>query len=146
MSKLVSISVILALLAVTLSFVVADNGMYMRDQSNHVLCSYKLNEMLSMVCKEFNSVLPHKRGGGMSAATELDPLDPIQYVEEKEGSSADVVPYPLFGGRFYGSETAFSSLAAQSRRARAREGIADRCCRKACDVTVLAEYCSIPNF
>ncbi|XP_022213778.2 probable insulin-like peptide 2 [Drosophila obscura] len=142
MSKIVSISVVLVLLAVTLSSVVADS-MYMRDQSNHVLCSYKLNEMLSMVCKEFNSVLPHKRG--MPAATELDPLDPIQYVEEKEGTPSDLsMLYPLFGGRFYGGEDALSSLTAVRRRT--RQGIADRCCRKPCDIAVLKEYCSIPNY
>ncbi|XP_017136943.1 probable insulin-like peptide 2 [Drosophila miranda] len=142
MSKIVSVSLVLVLLAVTLSCGVADSSMYMRDQSNHVLCSYKLNEMLSLVCKEFNSVLPHKRG--MPAATELDPLDPIQYVEDKEGTASDVLPYPLFGGRFYGGEEALSSLAAVRRRT--RQGIADRCCRKPCDISVLTEYCSIPNY
>ncbi|KAH8286383.1 hypothetical protein KR054_008197 [Drosophila jambulina] len=105
--------------------------------SDFRLCSEKLNDMMMMVCHEFNSIMPQKRG---MIASELDPLDPIQYVEAKE--EAEQLTSPLLRGRFYGGEVpALNSLA--SIRRRTREGIVDRCCKHTCPYAVLMEYCSV---
>ncbi|XP_068149644.1 probable insulin-like peptide 2 [Drosophila tropicalis] len=114
------------------------------SNENVVLCSARLNEMMSMVCREFNSIIPGKRS---SSNIDIDPLDPLQFIEEKESagsslsaSSSEFLPYPLNTGRYY--QEGFNSLAALRRRQR-REGIVDRCCKQSCPVSYLNEYCSI---
>ncbi|XP_017028590.1 probable insulin-like peptide 2 isoform X2 [Drosophila kikkawai] len=107
--------------------------------SDYRLCSEKLNDMMMMVCDEFNSIMPQKRG--MSKfASELDPLDPIQYVEANEEPGQ--LTSPLLRGRFYGGEVAALNSLASIRR-RTREGIVDRCCKHTCPYAVLMEYCSV---
>ncbi|KAH8375574.1 hypothetical protein KR200_006754 [Drosophila serrata] len=105
--------------------------------SDYRLCSEKLNDMMMMVCQEFNSIMPQKRG---MIASELDPLDPIQYVEAKE--EVEQLTSPLLRGRFYGGEVPVLNSLASIRR-RTREGIVDRCCKHTCPYPVLMEYCSV---
>ncbi|KAH8379451.1 hypothetical protein KR009_005078 [Drosophila setifemur] len=139
MCKIGSLSVLsMLLLAVTLTLSWTPATMADRD---HMLCSFRLADALSLICKEFNSVIPHKRG---MPATELDPLDPIQFVEEKETDSNaldfSTALQSLFSGRFNG-DGPMSSLAGVRRRT--RQGIADRCCKSRCSYEVLSEYCSV---
>ncbi|KAH8270367.1 hypothetical protein KR018_008832 [Drosophila ironensis] len=138
MCKFLSLAVLLLVLAVGSTHSWSQN-------SDMTYCSNHLSEVLSRICREFNSVIPHKRSGMLT--TELDPLDPIQYVEsEKESDSSAVeTAYPyqfLFGGRLNG-EGPLNSLAALHRRT--REGIADRCCKSKCSFSILSEYCSVPQ-
>ncbi|KAH8239930.1 hypothetical protein KR032_009409 [Drosophila birchii] len=118
----------------------------------HSLCSDRLNDMLSMVCQEFNGI-QQKRGISKSlqrlysypslqleslitVAGDLDPLDPVQYVEAMESQ-------PVFRGRFHGGDGALNSLAPIRRLT--RQGIVDRCCRRSCSMDILMEYCSVPR-
>ncbi|EDV39080.1 uncharacterized protein Dana_GF24678 [Drosophila ananassae] len=110
---------------------------------NVMRCSFQLSEALSLICKEFNPIIPRKRNMPIS---EMDPLDPIQYVEEKESDSSalDLPQYSfasLYSGRFNG-DGPINSLSALHRRT--RQGIVDRCCRTKCPYSVLSEYCSVP--
>ncbi|KAH8322944.1 probable insulin-like peptide 2 [Drosophila kikkawai] len=99
----------------------------------HALCSDRLNDMLMMVCEEFNGNTPQKRG---LIAGDLDLLDPVQYVEATESR-------PIFRGRFHGGDGALNSLAPIRRLT--RQGIVDRCCKRSCSMEVLMEYCSVPR-
>ncbi|KAH8255226.1 hypothetical protein KR038_006560 [Drosophila bunnanda] len=101
----------------------------------HTLCSDRLNDMLMMVCEEFNGITQQKRGIS-KIASDPDPLDPIQYVGVTES-------HPLFRGRFNGVESVLNSLAPVRRLT--RQGIVDRCCKNSCDYSVVREYCSIPR-
>ncbi|KAH8242530.1 hypothetical protein KR032_011489 [Drosophila birchii] len=129
---------IVSLISVLLVVLLACNSSLAQMQySDYRLCSEKLNEMMMMVCKEFNSMTTQKRG---MIASELDSLDPIQFVEANE--QADQLISPLLRGRFYGGEVPTRNSLASIRR-RTREGIVDRCCRDTCGYGVLLEYCSV---
>ncbi|XP_064540093.1 probable insulin-like peptide 2 [Drosophila montana] len=106
------------------------------------LCSVRLNDMLSTLCdKGFNRLIPQKRN---SRLMDLDPLDPIQYIEEKEmpSSSAELLTYPMANSRLRNiyQENVLNSLTATRRRT--REGIVDECCRRSCKLNELMAYCA----
>ncbi|KAH8259739.1 hypothetical protein KR026_009641 [Drosophila bipectinata] len=158
MCKVLSLAVLLIL-----AFVASVHSWSPTD--NVMRCSFQLSEALSLICKEFNPIIPRGQKRGMrkfffdcppvrmhsynptpSAITEMDPLDPIQYVEEKESDSSalDVPQYSfasLYSGRFNG-DGPVNSLSALHRRT--RQGIVDRCCRTKCPYSTLLEYCSVP--
>ncbi|EDV96028.1 probable insulin-like peptide 2 [Drosophila grimshawi] len=104
------------------------------------LCSVHLNDMLSKLCSAtgYNRII-HKRG---SPLMDMDPLDPIQYIEEKEASSAELLPYRLSNGRLRNifQDNGLSSLTSTRRRTRA--GIVDECCRRSCQLEELTNYCA----
>ncbi|XP_017091047.1 probable insulin-like peptide 2 [Drosophila bipectinata] len=138
MCKVLSLAVLLIL-----AFVASVHSWSPTD--NVMRCSFQLSEALSLICKEFNPIIPRGQKRGMPI-TEMDPLDPIQYVEEKESDSSalDVPQYSfasLYSGRFNG-DGPVNSLSALHRRT--RQGIVDRCCRTKCSYSTLLEYCSVP--
>eukprot|EP00099_Drosophila_melanogaster_P015199 NP_524012.1 Insulin-like peptide 2 [Drosophila melanogaster] len=107
------------------------------------LCSEKLNEVLSMVCEEYNPVIPHKRAMP-GADSDLDALNPLQFVqefEEEDNSISEPLRSALFPGSYLGG--VLNSLAEVRRRTRQRQGIVERCCKKSCDMKALREYCSV---
>ncbi|KAH8385823.1 hypothetical protein KR200_007671 [Drosophila serrata] len=126
MCRILSIISMLALL-----FLAQASAQY--SYNAHTLCSDRLNDMLMMVCEEFNGITQQKRG---LIASDQDPLDPIQYVEVTES-------HPLFRGRFHGGEGVLNSLGPIRRLT--RQGIVDRCCKRPCDFSVVREYCSVPR-
>ncbi|KAH8415698.1 hypothetical protein KR222_009928 [Zaprionus bogoriensis] len=135
-----SVSVSLAILLALC--VLATASMSMEKKRSQHYCSTSLNEILSQLCgdKGFNRMI-QKRG---SSLMDLDPLDPIQYIEEKESpvNSAELLSYPMQGGRLRNlfQENAMSSLTATRRRT--RQGIVDECCSRRCTFNELFNYCA----
>lgn len=79
------------------------------------------------------------------ALLDLDPLDPIQYIEQKESSpnSAELLSYPYNNARLrnlFRQENALSSLTATRRRTRGQ--IVDECCARPCQMDELMGYCA----
>lgn len=76
----------------------------------------------------------------------LDPLDPMQYIEEKESSplnSAELLAYPRQEQgrmRHIFEENALSSLTATRRRT--RQGIVEECCARPCAKSEMMYYCA----
>ncbi|XP_020812396.1 probable insulin-like peptide 2 [Drosophila serrata] len=126
MCRILSLITMLAVLCLTRAL-----DQYSYEQ--YTLCSDKLNDMLMMVCQQFNGITSQKRG---TIASDQDSLDPIQYVEVTES-------HPLFRGRFHGGEGVLNSLGPIRRLT--RQGIVDRCCKRPCDFSVVREYCSVPR-
>ncbi|KAH8371212.1 hypothetical protein KR093_006639 [Drosophila rubida] len=108
------------------------------------LCSSQLSDMLSRLCATsgYNQLINRKRSGN----PDFDPLDPIQYIEQKESSpnSAELLAsYPMGNGRLrniFQPENALSSLTATRRRTRG--DIVDECCARPCRISELQAYCA----
>ncbi|XP_017040460.1 probable insulin-like peptide 2 [Drosophila ficusphila] len=104
--------------------------------AQYSLCSERLNDMLSIVCKQFNPVIPHKRGMLDNDGDSLNPLQFVQETESDDNSVSDMTPY----GNYF-RESVMSSMAAIRRRT--RQGIVERCCKQPCKIDVVREYCSV---
>ncbi|XP_017956336.1 probable insulin-like peptide 2 [Drosophila navojoa] len=129
-------SLSLALLCVLCTLAVVSCDHEMR------LCSVRLNDMLSRMCtRGFNRIIQKRSMPFM----DLDPLDPIQFTEEKElpSNSAELLPYPMTNGRLRNiyQDNVLNSLT--STRRRTREGIVDECCRRSCKLSELNAYCAV---
>ncbi|XP_017133897.1 probable insulin-like peptide 2 [Drosophila elegans] len=97
------------------------------------LCSQKLTEMMNLVCKSFNSMLPQKRS--LPSNDLDDPLNPLQFVERNEIEDSEDSDTSAYGKYFRNSLSAI--------RRRTREGIVDRCCKRYCSMKALKEYCEV---
>ncbi|XP_034106181.1 probable insulin-like peptide 3 [Drosophila albomicans] len=112
------------------------------------MCSTQLSDMLARLCegtgkKGYNRMIERKRSG--NPLVDFDPLDPIQYIEQKESpNSAELLTYPMINnGRLHNifrPENALSSLTATRRRTRG--DIVDECCARACRTSELLAYCA----
>ncbi|KAH8302458.1 hypothetical protein KR044_006903 [Drosophila immigrans] len=109
-------------------------------------CSSQLSDMLSRLCANtgYNRLINRKRSGNPLA--DFDPLDPIQYIEQKESApnSAELLAtYPNLNGRLrniFQPENALSSLTTTRRRTRG--DIVDECCARPCNIDELRAYCA----
>ncbi|XP_017080988.1 probable insulin-like peptide 2 [Drosophila eugracilis] len=110
-----------------------------------ILCSEKLNEMMGMVCEEFNTITENKRSMRGDDSIALSPLEFIQEFEEEveDNSISEPLQNRIFRGNSLGS--VLNSLTETQRRTRQRMGIVDRCCRNKCHISVLLEYCAVPR-
>ncbi|KAM8709634.1 hypothetical protein ACLKA7_016446 [Drosophila subpalustris] len=114
------------------------------ESSDPRFCSTRLNDMLSRLCTNgFNGMITKRSS---SPLMDMDPLDPIQYIEQKESPvNADLsdLTYPLGNARFrniFQQENALSSLTATRRRTRGQ--IVDECCARSCRISELMAYCA----
>ncbi|XP_016966428.1 probable insulin-like peptide 2 [Drosophila biarmipes] len=102
-------------------------------------CGERLMEIMDMVCESFTPVVEHKKRSMPDNDLALDPLEYVQKFEE-DNSIAEPVASQLFRGNSF--ERVLSSLAEIQRRTR-QQGIVDRCCKHACNLAVLHEYCLV---
>ncbi|XP_037723065.1 probable insulin-like peptide 2 [Drosophila subpulchrella] len=102
-------------------------------------CGERLMEMMDYVCESFTPVVAHKKRSMPDNDLALDPLEYVQKFEE-DNSIAEPVPSQIFRGNSF--ERVLSSLAEIQRRTR-QQGIVDRCCKHACPLAVLHEYCLV---